>query len=83
MADSLREALSDPGPYTAEALAEKLPDFTLPAIRDALEFLTAQGVLERSPGPDGAVQYRYVAPERYVQANMDAIRDPARRHERR
>lgn len=75
MSDALREALSDPGPHTAEALAERLPAFPVEAIRDALEALTAQGVLERLPCPEG-FEYRYVAPERYAQANLDVIRNP-------
>ena len=82
MSDALRKALSDPGPHTAESLAERLPAFPVEAIRDALEALTAQGVLERRPCPEGGFEYRYVAPERYAQANQDVIRNPGNPHNR-
>ncbi|MND09383.1 hypothetical protein D3C83_326640 [compost metagenome] len=51
-------------------------------IAQALEALTAQGVLRRTDGPSGA-EYEYVAPERYVQAGMDVVRDPAKRANRK
>lgn len=76
---SLDEALRDPGPHTADTLAERLPGFSLEVIRQALETLAAQGVLERSQRADGALEYRYVAPERYVQAGLDVVRDPGRK----
>jgi predicted ArsR family transcriptional regulator len=81
--ESLKEALSDPGPHTAESLAARLSDFPAPVIREALEALAAQGVLERSEGADGQWEYRYVAPDRYQQINMDVIHDPARQVSRR
>lgn len=79
MPDTLNDALSDPGPHTAESLAERLPHFPVDAIREALEALAAQGVLERVAVEGGSTQYRYVAPEKYVQHNLDVVRDPARR----
>lgn len=72
----LKEALRAPGPHTAASLAERLPAFPREVIAEALEALTAQGVLEREPGPDGEPLYRYVAPERYGQINLDVVRDP-------
>jgi predicted ArsR family transcriptional regulator len=83
MSDHLARALSDPGPHTAESLAERLPDFPIEAIRGALETLAQQGVLERREQPDGGPpEYRYVAPERYAQANLDVVRDPAKSRRR-
>jgi predicted ArsR family transcriptional regulator len=82
MADNLAKVLADPGPHTAESLAERLPHFPLAAIREALETLAAQGVLERAEGADGRPEYRYLAPDRYVQADQDMIKDPAKRHNR-
>lgn len=79
MPGTLNEALSDPGPHTAESLHARLPHFPLEAIREALDALSAQGVLERAAAAGGEVQYRYVAPEKYVQHNLDVVRDPARR----
>jgi len=76
MADTIAEALRSPGPHTAESLAEQLPFFPVDAIREALEALAAQGVLERSTGENGQAEYRYVAPDRYVQQNLDVIRNP-------
>lgn len=75
MAPSLTDALKAPGPHTAASLAERLP-FAEDAVRDALEALTLQGVLAREEGADGEPQYRYVAPDRYHQINLDVIRDP-------
>ncbi|MGV3720595.1 MAG: hypothetical protein ACO1SX_06755 [Actinomycetota bacterium] len=79
MPGTLNEALSDPGPHTAESLHAKLPHFPLDAIHEALEALAAQGVLERQTAEGGQIQYRYVAPEKYVQHNLDVVRDPAKR----
>ena len=83
MSDTLKQALQDPGPHTAESLAARLPAFPPDAIRQALDLLTQQGVLERSEGANGQPAYTYVAPERYAQVNMDVIRDPAKAHNRR
>jgi predicted ArsR family transcriptional regulator len=83
MPDTLTEALSNPGPHTAETLAERLPHFSPETIRDALEALAAQGVLRRSLREDGTPEYHYVAPEKYVQANLDVIKDPAKGQNRR
>lgn len=83
MPSSLTDALADAGPHTLDSLAARMPDFPRNAIAQALEALTAQGVLTRETGPDGAVQYRYTAPERYVQANQDVIRDLGQRGNRR
>lgn len=83
MSDALREALANPGPHTAESLAEKLPHFPVEAIRQALQVLTAQGVLERTEGDGGRPEYRYVAPDRYAQINLDVVRDPAKELEKR
>ena len=77
MSDSLTQALAGPGPHTAESLAERLTAFPLEAIRDALDALTAQGVLAREDGSSGPPEYRLVAPDRYVQINLDVIKDPA------
>lgn len=79
MSDALSQALSNPGPHTAETLAAALPDFPVEAIRQALEVLAAQGVLERINNTDGNVEYRYVAPERYLQADLDVVRDVGRK----
>jgi hypothetical protein len=79
MPGTLNDALSDPGPHTAESLHARLPHFPLDAIREALEALSAQGVLARAVGEGGAPEYRYVAPEKYVQHNLDVVRDPAKR----
>lgn len=83
MADTLTDALSNPGPHTAESLAGRLPHFPPDAIRDALEALSAQGVLERAVREDGTPEYRYVAPEKYAQANLDVIKDPSKGQNRR
>jgi predicted ArsR family transcriptional regulator len=83
MSDPLSKALADPGPHTVDSLAERLPAFPAEAIRDALEALAAQGVLERSIGSDGKAEYRYIAPERYTQADLDVIRNPGKPHNRR
>jgi predicted transcriptional regulator len=77
MSDALSRELRNPGPHTAESLAEKLPHFTVERIREALEVLAAQGVLERVPREDGGSAYRYVDPSRYVQANLDVVSNPA------
>jgi predicted ArsR family transcriptional regulator len=80
MSDSLNQILAEAGPHTAESLAARLPHFPVDAIRQALEALTAQGVLEREVGEEGGVPtYRYVAPERYVQHTWDVIKDPAKK----
>ena len=78
----LKEALSSPGPHTVVSLSRALPGFPPEAIREALEVLAAQGVLAKEEGPDGP-EYRYVAPDRYVQANLDVIKNPGERHNRR
>jgi Fe2+ or Zn2+ uptake regulation protein len=78
VADDLTRALSNPGPHTAESLVERLPGFPLEAVREALETLAAQGVLARHDQPDGTTAYEYVAPDRYVQVNLDVIQDPAK-----
>jgi predicted transcriptional regulator len=83
VSDALSRALADPGPHTAASLAARLPEFPRAAVEAALEALAAQGVLERLDRPDGPPEYRYVAPERYVQADMDVIRNPGGPHNRR
>lgn len=83
MSSDLTEALSNPGPHTVDSLAEKLPHFSASVIRDALEALTAQGVLERTGGPDDPPAYQLVAPERYAQVNLDVVKDPATRFKNR
>jgi predicted ArsR family transcriptional regulator len=83
MPESLAEALANPGPHTAESLAERLPHFPVEAVRDALEALAAQGVLERVDREDGTPEYRYVAPEKYSQIHLDVIRNPAEAKNRR
>jgi predicted transcriptional regulator len=77
MSDAISRLLSDPGPHTVDSLAARLPSFPREAIENALEALTAQGVLARATGDGGAAEYRYVAPERYTQAAMDVVHDPA------
>jgi len=79
MSDSLNDALAEAGPHTAESLAERLPHFPVEAIRQALDALANQGVLERVAGEDGVTAYRYVAPERYVQHTWDVVKDPGKR----
>ncbi len=76
MSDSLTQALSNPGPHTAESLAARLPAFPLEAIRAALEALAAQGVLARESEEGGSPHYRLVAPELYAQVNLDVIQNP-------
>ena len=80
MSDALTRALSNPGPHTAESLAAVLPDFPIEGIRQALEMLTAQGVLERDNTAKGEPAYRYVRPDLYAQANLDVIQNPGDRH---
>lgn len=83
MTDPIKQALSDSEPRTAEWLADRLPGFPVEAVRQALQTLAQQGVLEEIRGTEGATaSYRYVAPERYVQANQDVVRDPSRPHNR-
>ena len=82
MSDMLANAIRDPGPHTAESLAERLPAFPREAIEHALEALAAQGVLARTQRPDGTAEYRYVAPEKYVQHNLDVVRNPGDPHNR-
>lgn len=77
MSDELTRALRDCGPHTVESVAARLPGFPAETIRAALEALAEQGVLEREAGADGITRYRYVAPERYAQVNLDVVRDPA------
>jgi Fe2+ or Zn2+ uptake regulation protein len=79
MSNPLTDALTGPGPHTVASLAARLPQFPADAIRQALDALAAQGVLERIVGDDGATAYRYVAPERYVQHTWDVIKDPGKR----
>jgi hypothetical protein len=83
MPTSLNEALADAGPHTVDSLAARMPEFSREVIAHALEALTAQGVLAREVGDDGVASYRYVSPERYVQANQDVIRDVGQRSNRR
>ena len=78
MNDPLAGVLSNPGPHTLDDLHARLPAFSREAIGAALEALTAQGVLLREGEGPGAT-YRYAAPERYVQANQDVIRNPGQR----
>ena len=73
----LAEAIRSGGPHTAESLGAALPGFPLEAIQDALATLAAAGVLSLEPADDGAPQYRYVGPDRYVWANRDVVVDPA------
>lgn len=83
MALSLNEALADAGPHSVDSLSARMPEFSRDVIAQALEALTAQGVLTREIREDGVAQYHYVAPERYVQANQDVIRDVGQRGNRR
>lgn len=83
MPTTLTEALADAGPHTVDSLSERMPEYSRDVISQALEALTAQGVLSRELGEDGVASYRYVAPERYVQANQDVIRDVGQRGNRR
>jgi predicted transcriptional regulator len=83
MHSTLDQALADAGPHTVDSLAARMPDFSRDAIANALEALTTQGVLAREMGAEGVPQYRYVSPERYVQAGQDVIRDVAQRGNRR
>jgi predicted transcriptional regulator len=76
MTDALRQALSDPGSHTVDSLAERLPAFPREAVAASLEALADQGVLERTERPDGTPEYRYVAPDRYAQINLDVVKDP-------
>lgn len=76
MSDALSSSLADAGPHTVESLSRRLPHFAPETIRQALEELAAQGVLERRELPDGTVEYRYTAPERYLHAGRDVVRDP-------
>jgi hypothetical protein len=83
MTTPLTEALADAGPHTVDSLAARMPEFPRDAIAQALEALTTQGVLAKDLGDDGVASYRYVSPERYVQANQDVIRDVGQRGNRR
>ena len=83
MPTSLNEALADAGPHTVDTLAARMPEYSRDVIAQALEALATQGVLAREAGDDGVATYRYVAPERYVQANQDVIRDVGQRGNRR
>ncbi len=83
MANSITLALQDPGPHTAATLAARLPGFPPEAIQQALDTLAAQGVLQRSDGPDGTPSYVYVDPSRYTQASLDVVRNPGDAHNRR
>ena len=78
MAETIPDILANPGPHTPASLAERLPFLSRDAIENALEALSAQGVLARAVGTDGSPEYRLVAPDRYVQAGMDVVRDPGR-----
>jgi len=77
VAESLVDQFRKDGPHTVASLARSLPFLPEAAIREALEALTAQGVLARGDGADP--EYRYVAPERYVQIHQDVVADPAAR----
>lgn len=83
MATTLTEALAGAGPHTVDSLAARMPEYSRDVIAQALEALTAQGVLSREAREDGLAQYRYVAPERYLHANQDVIRDIGQRGNRR
>ena len=80
MSVSLTEALSDPGPHTVSSLAERMPHFPADTIHAALEVLAAQGVLARENTESGEAAYRYVAPDRYAQADWEVIKNPGARH---
>ncbi len=82
MSDAIAKALSSTGPHTVASLAERLPGFPEDAIRAALETLVAQGVLERGTGEGGAPTYSYIAPDRYMQADWDVIKNPGSPHNR-
>lgn len=75
--NQLAEAIQSGGPHTVESLAKALPDFSVEAIRIALESLAQVGVLEESAGADGEALYRYVDPGRYAWASHDVVADPA------
>jgi len=82
MSDQITRAFQDAGPHTADSLAERLSGFPREAVEQALETLSAQGVLERTVREDGVAEYRYVAPDRYVQHNLDVIVNPGDTHNR-
>jgi len=77
MSDPLSQALSGAGPHTVDSLSRRLPNFPREAIHGALEALVAQGVLTRESTEAGETAYRYAAPEKYVQADWEVIRNPA------
>lgn len=76
MSDEIQKAFEEHQVQTVDSLAELLPDFPREAIAEALESLSAAGVLAREAGPDGAQVYRYNHPERYRLINAPLIRQP-------
>ena len=76
MSDEIQKAFEEQPLQSANSLAERLPDFPRDAIAEALESLSAAGVLARETGPEGERLYRYQHPERYRLINAPLIRQP-------
>jgi hypothetical protein len=74
--EPLTQALSEISPEgeTVESLAARLPSFPREAVAEALELLSAAGVLRKESGPDGTLRYFYADPSRYKLADLDVIR---------
>ena len=76
MPDPISDALRQTGPQSAAEVAARLPGYPPEIVAEALEALAEQGVLQREGGEGELPKYRYLAPERYQQINLDVVRDP-------
>lgn len=76
--EPIAEALNqmDPSGETVDSLAARLPGFPPEAIEEALDMLSAAGVLRKEAAPDGTLRYFYADPSRYKLAEMDVVRRP-------
>jgi hypothetical protein len=61
---------------TVDTIAARLQGFPRDAVAEALEMLTAAGVLRKEAGPDGTLRYYYSDPSRYRLADTDVVRRP-------
>jgi len=76
IAVEIQRAFEEQPVHSVDSLAALLPDFPRDAIEQALEALTAAGVLAVEGGESGERRYRYYHPERYRLINAPLIRQP-------
>lgn len=62
--------------YTLDGLAHLMPDLDREALENAVEALTAAGVLTKDSDQSGEPMYRYTHPDRYRLIDVPDVKVP-------